>query len=206
MTKCFTLILFSPLFFVQCSDTKNNGDDQKQTIGIKNGNTDTLLFLTKRTFPEDGWKLISKIDFLTTSKIRNLTKTPTDTLPWVNIANPNTFNLINADELVLKYRRIRLVIDYPLTTTAVFEMTTEKQGFSRSELISIISKKYHRIYSEEEKTMTNSASKSVRTIENRQETNGKYGICCHDITDLDVSEIDVYEVTGEIYLILSIES
>lgn len=46
-----------------------------------------------------------------------------------------------------------------------------------------------------------------KTMYNRNETNGKYGIWGHDISDLVLAEILVYEAeNGEIILTLNMES
>lgn len=76
-------------------------------------------------------------------------------------------------------------------------------------MILAISKKYHEIYNEEEK------SSKIKTIPldertgiiNRNETQGKYGIWGHDLSDLDLSSIEVYETDeGKINILLIIES
>jgi len=72
-----------------------------------------------------------------------------------------------------------------------------------------ISKKYHEIYDEEERT---AATKTIpmaqrKTLANRNETDGKYGIWGHDLSDLMLDTIDVYKNDkGKIFLQLSIES
>lgn len=76
-------------------------------------------------------------------------------------------------------------------------------------MLQVISKKYHEIYIEEE------ASATTKTIPvekregliNRNETNGKYGIWGHDLSDLDLSSVEVYQNSEKkIYLVLSVES
>jgi len=131
-------------------------------------------------------------------------------VPWVNIANPKKQldSLVSADEIVLSSPKATLIIDYPLTSKAIFVIESPN-GFSRKQLIQLISEKYHQIYKEEEDGAT------IKTIPvdqrdnelNRNQTNGKYGIWGHDITDLDLGSIDVRKSPdGEIFLELDIES
>ncbi|MCO5946633.1 hypothetical protein [Mucilaginibacter flavidus] len=131
-------------------------------------------------------------------------------VPWVNIANPKKQldSLISADEIVLSSPKATLIIDYPLTSKAIFVIESPN-GFSRKQLILLISEKYHQIYKEEEDGATTKAIPvDQRGNElNRNQTNGKYGIWGHDITDLDLGSIDVRKSPdGEIFLELDIES
>lgn len=65
------------------------------------------------------------------------------------------------------------------------------------------------MYDEEENT---SKTKTVpvkqrQGLLNRNETNGKYGIWGHDLSDLDLTSMDVYEnEEGTIFLDLDIDS
>jgi hypothetical protein len=131
-------------------------------------------------------------------------------VPWVNINDPKKQldSLLSADEIVLTSPKATLIIDYPLTQKAIF-IIESPNGFSRKQLILLISEKYHQIYKEEEDGAT------IKTIPvdergdelNRNKTNGKYGIWGHDITDLDLDSIDVRKASdGEIFLELDIES
>jgi len=131
-------------------------------------------------------------------------------VPWVKIADPKKQldSLINGDEIVISSPKATLIIDYPLTHKAIFYIESPN-GFSRKQLILLISEKYHQIYKEEEDGAT------IKTIPvdergdelNRNKTNGKYGIWGHDITDLDLDSINVRKAPdGEIFLELDIES
>ena len=76
-------------------------------------------------------------------------------------------------------------------------------------MILAISKKYNEVYAEEEKTAnTKTIPIDKRTgLINRNETDGKYGIWGHDLSDLDLSGIEVYKTKDEkINIILLIES
>lgn len=132
------------------------------------------------------------------------------TIPWISIDSPKTelLRLKGADEIVLPYRKVTLVIDYPLTTVARFELSTTADGFTRRQLVLAISEKYHQLYKEEEASATiKTQPMEKRSIMNRNETNGKYGICCHDLSDLDLGSIDVSkDASGTIFLSLGVES
>ena len=128
-------------------------------------------------------------------------------IPWINLEKPQLEKLYDADEIVLTSTKVTLVIDYPLAKPATFELTS-KSGFTRKQLIIEISKKYAEIYNAEEisaKTKTIPSEKRAGVI-NRNETDGKYGICCHDLSDLDLSVIEVYKNGDSRYLILGVES
>jgi hypothetical protein len=131
--------------------------------------------------------------------------------PWINLDEPNKQidSLIDADKIVLPYNKVTLVIDYPLTKSAIFDIEATGKGFSRKQLILLISEKYHQVYDEE---LNTSGTKVLTADErqnllNRNRTNGKYGICCHDLADLDLSYIEVHKnFFGKIFLVLNVES
>ena len=113
------------------------------------------------------------------------------------------------DALVLEYNEVTLEIDYPLDSTYVCTLKTTKKGFTRKELVEEISKRYHQIYKEEEATAT------IKTVPiskredvlNRNQTNGKYGISRHDLSDLYLTTIDVYKTKdGRIVLRINVDS
>jgi hypothetical protein len=102
-----------------------------------------------------------------------------------------------------------LIIDYPVMVPVYFPLSSTGIGFSRRQLITAISLQYHSIYKEEEET---ASDKTVppderRGLQNRNQTNGKYGIWGHDLSDLDLSTVEVYRnKNGIIYLSLGVES
>ncbi|MDP9082101.1 MAG: hypothetical protein M3O71_32195 [Bacteroidota bacterium] len=154
--------------------------------------------------------LISKIEFELKATQEDLKIFEDGIVPWISIENPSNGidSLIDADEIVLPFSQATLIIDYPLRKPVTFDLATEN-GFSRKQLIMLISEKYHEIYKGEE---TTASTKTVRADErkdllNRNETNGKYGIWGHDLSDLDLGTIEVHETSsGKIYLVLDIES
>ena len=132
-------------------------------------------------------------------------------IPWISIANPKAElgNLMDADKIVVPSTTATIIIDYPLNFPATFEIKTTGQGFSRKQLILEISTRYYEIYKLEESTATTKTLPVDKRegLINRNETNGKFGVCCHDITDLDLSEIEVHKnLNGQITLTLRVES
>ena len=73
------------------------------------------------------------------------------------------------------------------------------------QLISEIRKTYRQIYHEEKKTMTKSIRKNKNLI-NRGISNGIYGIWGHDIYDLVIEAIKVYETEDKPIIDVSIGS
>lgn len=130
--------------------------------------------------------------------------------PWISIDNPQKDlpNLLNKEEVVILENKVTLIIDYPLTNESRTYINSAN-GFTREKLIKEISKTYFMLYEEEEKTATIKTVpvKERKELYNRNETNGRYGIWGHDISDLVLSEIVVYKGSdGQIILTLTIES
>jgi hypothetical protein len=133
-------------------------------------------------------------------------------IPWVSIKDPSSdiINLVDADKIVLNEKSVLLMIDYPLENAVEINISANSdQGFTRSDLIRTISQEYLRIYAEEEESTKIEVQPMEErgTLINRNETNGKYGICCHDIDDLDLSRINVSILDdGRTILYLMVES
>ncbi|MFD2908017.1 hypothetical protein ACFSX9_04640 [Flavobacterium ardleyense] len=131
-------------------------------------------------------------------------------IPWISVKNPEIENLIDKDEFVIDSNNVTLVIDYPLAKEIEINIKSNNpKGFTRKELAQKISIAYNEIYQEEEnsaKTKTVPSSES-KGLQNRNQTDGKYGIWGHDIEDLDLSAIIVRTLSnGELRLELIIES
>jgi hypothetical protein len=155
--------------------------------------------------------VIQRIDFKQKATGDELKTYEDGYISWISVGNPKPElgKLIDADKIILAYSKAKIIIDYPLTNPANFEITTVEKGFSRRELILKISEMYHEIYKLEESTA------KIKTIPeekregliNRNQTDGKYGVWGHDLSDLDLSQIEVHLNTkGEITLTLVIES
>ena len=152
-------------------------------------------------------KLILKIRLAV--KDNNLQEFKEGKIPWIRIDSPEVDikDLIGKDEVVIPEANISVIIDYPLLKNYKFELNSKK-GFTRAQLIKEISKQYYRVYDEEEKTATiKTIPLKNRTIYNRNQTNGKYGIWGHDISDLVLDEIHVYKNhKGKVTLTLQLQS
>lgn len=114
-------------------------------------------------------------------------------------------DLIDPDQIVLKETSATLLIDYPLNNPARIELKSAKpEGFTRAEILRAICDNYKQIYIEEE---ASAKTKTVpmeerKGLSNRNTTDGKYGIWGHDIDDLVLSDIEVYEQDGGKMLIV----
>jgi hypothetical protein len=156
---------------------------------------------------DDYGELISTISF----KVQTDDKDFKDgVIPWASIEKPQQDipNLIGKDEIVIKQTSIKIIIDYPLTNQCEFTLTSQS-GFTRSLLLTEISKHYYKIYEEEESSATIKTIPIEKrtTMYNRNQTNGKYGVWGHDIADLVLAEISLYKRSnGELIGILYIES
>lgn len=133
-------------------------------------------------------------------------------IPWISIKNSKSElkNLIGKDNILFKANVVTLIIDYPLThPTSIDLRPKSSKGFTREDLVMQISAEYNRIYKEEEETAINKTIpiEDRKSLINRNTTDGKYGICGHDIDDLDLSEVVIrISEKGELILELIIES
>lgn len=129
--------------------------------------------------------------------------------PWASVEKPEKDlpNLVDKTETVISDQNITVIIDYPLLNKYQFDLKSEN-GFNRETLLTAISTHYYKLYAEEEKTATvKTIPMEKRTMYNRNETNGKYGIWGHDIADLVLTEIQVYKTkNGKTILVLGIDS
>ena len=155
--------------------------------------------------------VILTIDFEQKATGEDLKNFEDGIIPRISIENAKDElkNLIDADKIILPYKTVKIIIDYPLNVPAIFDITTTGEGFTRKQLITEISEKYHEIYeAEESSATTKTIPKDKRTgLINRNQTDGKYGIWGHDISDLDLSQIEVHKNSkGQITLMLGIES
>lgn len=130
-------------------------------------------------------------------------------IPWASIEKPydDLPNLIDRDLIIIVEKEITIVIDYPLQNEYHFQIES-KNGFSRKDLLIEISKHYYQLYKEEEESATvKTLPIDKRPIQNRNETNGKYGIWGHDIGDLVLTDIYIYkDDNGKITVTMNIDS
>jgi hypothetical protein len=204
----FKLLFVTAIIFICCNRrntstvTKSSPSNYEQVLEAKEG---------IKPDPDSIGTLIAKIEFKLKATKEELDIFDDGIVPWISLQSPNEEipRLIDADEIILPYSKVTLIIDYPLNKPASFEISAQGSGFTKTQLIREISKKYHQIYQDEEE------SASIKTIPlekrkgliNRNETNGKYGVWGHDLADLDLSVVEVYKNReGKIYLTLSVES
>jgi len=131
-------------------------------------------------------------------------------IPWASLEKPDQDiqELKDAEEILISRKAVTILIDYPLRNEYKFELNSET-GFTRKFLLKEISKTYYKIYDEEEASATVKTISIERRTEmyNRNETNGKYGIWGHDIADLGLAEIQVYETSAKkLVLVLVVDS
>lgn len=201
----FIKILFVLVFLTSCNFKKET--DQKVNLEIETLNQKELELNTQ----SNQGNIIITIEFEVKADPEDAKDFEDGIIPWINIEKPeNQINrLIDADKVVITDSEVTLIIDYPLNKPAEFILKSYGKGFTKKQLVLEISKKYHEIYKAEEssaKTKTIPVEKREGLI-NRNETNGKYGICCHDIGDLDLSSAQVYKTEdGKIQIVLEIES
>jgi len=132
-------------------------------------------------------------------------------VPWINLDSPKKKlnGLIDPDELVLPYKKVVLIIDYPVKKPVFFELSSSANGFSKKQIILEIYNRYHQMYDEEERTakIKTIPTKQRKLLANRNQTDGKFGIWGHDLSDLELSSIDVFKNSRNIiFLRLDIES
>lgn len=95
------------------------------------------------------------------------------------------------DQVVLpRNKEYVLEIDYPLHTTAKFEIKSGTKGISRGKLVSIVRKYYKKVYEIEDST-TKVKPSHIPNMLNRNFTDGKFGIWGHDIGDLVLVDASV---------------
>ena len=89
------------------------------------------------------------------------------------------------DERVLRATTVTLVIDYPLSVEYREELRACSGVFTRLELCLAVARAYERIYKEEEDTASHTGRPLPGALLlNRRDTDGRWGIRGHDLSDL----------------------
>jgi len=86
-------------------------------------------------------------------------------------------------------KTINIVIDYPLTNQFEITLKPKTKGWTRLAVVEFIIKCYKQIYKEEEKS-SKIKSGHIPNMFNRNQTDGKYGIWGHDLSDLILHSLD----------------
>ncbi|WP_095069051.1 hypothetical protein [Tenacibaculum jejuense] len=101
----------------------------------------------------------------------------------INIKIPELEKLYGANQIVTDSTKAILIIDFPLNKIIGYEIEN-KNGFNKKDLTIELSKVYSEIYTQKH----------------------KYGICCDNLEDLELTNILVFEVGKQIYLETKVES
>jgi hypothetical protein len=132
--------------------------------------------------------------------------------PYVNLAEPekDLKRLQKAEEVVFTGTNLIVILDYPLRKEVSFPISASSPGgFTRAELARKVAELYKRVYEEEAQTSTIAViplDQRKRLI-NRNETNGKYGIWGHDLSDLVLHTIEISrKPDGTVVACLGIDS
>jgi hypothetical protein len=152
---------------------------------------------------------VLEVDFSVKANAEQMADFKDGVVPWASIkdAQQDAKILIDADTVIIAANSATLTIDYPIKAPVSFKIESEN-GFTKAELLQKIGQTYQEVYATEETTST------VKTVPlaqrkgliNRNETDGKYGICCHDIDDLDLSHATITCKNGNCTIELGVES
>lgn len=129
--------------------------------------------------------------------------------PYVSMENPgNAIKFMDKpDEIVVSSNELHVVIDYPVTGEWEFKITSGRsKGFTRAELAREISRVYHALFVENERTAKIGVVPRKKLF-NKYQTYGKFGIWGHAIGDLVLHTVELHKgADGKLYAILGIDS
>lgn len=105
---------------------------------------------------------------------------------WINLDETKDLsNLVNPDENVINSPSINIDYNYPLKSDFIFEeKAPNSQFFTRKDIAQVVMNRYENIYKEEEETSTQKPHAHSNLPYNRAESDGKYGIYGHYLSDL----------------------
>ena len=135
-----------------------------------------------------------------------------DPSPYVHLDKPDEDlkRMRDRDQIVFTGTELTLILDYPLRDELRFTITASRpNGFTRAELAKKISEVYQRVYQEEAATTKVAVipPNERKGLQNRNETNGKYGIWGHDLSDLVLHTVEISrEPDGKAVASLGIDS
>jgi tetratricopeptide (TPR) repeat protein len=159
---------------------------------------------------DDLGELIAMVDFKI--KTKNKRDYPDGYTTNISLDHPeneikNLFDKNEVPGVLFKVHDICILYDYPLKNSC--QMCAHfVDSITRKDLVELISRNYHFIYQDEENTaQVKPVPPSKRILgHKRNETNGRYGIWAHDLSDLRLEECKVYrKKDGSILLTLKIE-
>ncbi|MBC3847037.1 hypothetical protein H8K90_11645 [Winogradskyella echinorum] len=101
----------------------------------------------------------------------------------INISNPELDKLYNVDNIVTDSTNAILIIDFPIKKRIGYIIKNEN-GFRKRDIVLELKKTYSELYSEKD----------------------AFGICCHELSDLELIGIVKFNVDNKIYLEANIES
>ena len=107
--------------------------------------------------------------------------------------------LQNAEDLVIEDEKIKILFNYPLSTEVTLEFENIG-GFTRMDVFRCIYEGYKKIYDEEEEDAGDPGS--APNLLNRGESEGRYGIWGHYISELYIEQIFYNETTKTISMFI----
>lgn len=112
-----------------------------------------------------------------------------DKLP-IFIWKINNDKLLRPNEILEDSSQIRILFDFPFRLPKLMihaKQENEQKGWTRLEILTIISRTYKQFYKEEVRTMT--VDQKKLEFHPRIETNGIHGIYDHDISSIVIKEM-----------------
>jgi len=124
---------------------------------------------------------------------------------WVPLyeMNKHISNLVDVEEVVLAAESATLLLSYPLKKSAVrLVHPTNSKEFTRGDLAKIIEETYREVYRLEavSQAVTDSYLNDRGNLYNKPESDGVFGIWGHDMYDLSIAFINVYNVNGRYWI------
>lgn len=121
----------------------------------------------------------------------------------VYIQNPKLDELENKDDIIIKKKNISIEFSYPLYNKIRYTFDTDAEGFSRHDILQLVSETYEEIYKIENETSKIKES-TLEGTNNRNGTNGKFSIYGHFLKNLVLYEIKVFDQIDIANIILDV--
>lgn len=211
-------VVFALLVGVSCGQKPEAKPDEQPVVEPDPGKpgqrrthpqiADANGFEPKRHDKAQRGTLVAKVKF----SVRDPEYVEDGPSPYVSIENPakDIKFLDDSDEIVISSTELNIVVDYPVTGVWQFRITSDNpKGFTRAGLANGISRVYHFLYADEERTTKIKVIPLAqrKKLLNRNRTDGKYGIWGHDIGDLVLHTVELFRAAdGRLYALLGIDS